>query len=311
MPAFANPRPISLRARLLRPLIRLTIGRVMGSPMPHPKQRRELLRSAAGMRPFHARGGRIAPQTTAGVPGLQVTPTGHDSGRVLIYFHGGGYAVGSPSLYTSLASRIARLTGARVLLPAYALAPERPFPAAVEEALAVYRAVLDSGLPAERIALAGDSAGGGLSLACALAARDAGLPQPAAIVAYSPWTDLTVSGGSIRGNVATELVLSPDESERFVRSYLGDGDRRQPLASPLFANLAGLAPLLVQVAAGEILLDDSLRLAQTAHRSGVDVELQVWDGVWHVWQAIPALLPEADSALAATSAFLKRCWRIN
>lgn len=311
MSAYANPKPVSLRARLLRPLIRLTIGRVMSSPMPHPRQRRELIRAASSMKLFHARGGRVTPQTTAGLPGLLVRPTGSDSGRVLIYFHGGGYAVGAPQLYTSLASRIARLTGARVLLPAYRLAPEHPFPAGVDDALAVYRAVLDSGVPAGHIAFAGDSAGGGLALACALAARDAGLAQPGAIVAYSPWTDMTVSGASVRSNVATELVLSPREAERFVNSYLGDRDRRQPLASPLFADLGGLAPLLIQVAASEILLDDSRRLAEAASRAGVRVELQVWDGVWHVWQGMPALLPEADAALAATARFLKQSWGLS
>lgn len=310
MPAYANPKPVSLRARLLRPMIRLTIGRVMSSPMPHVKQRRALIKSAASMKLFHARGGTISEQTTAGVPGLLVTPTGPASNRLLIYFHGGGYAVGAPQLYTSMAARIARLTGARVLLPSYRLAPEHPFPAGLDDALAVYRAVLDSGVPAEHIAFGGDSAGGGLSLACALAARDAGLPQPAAIVAYSPWTDLTTSGASIHGNVPTELVLSPREAERFVNSYLGDRDRSQPLASPLFADYAGIAPLLIQVSAHEILFDDSRRLADRASHAGVTVDLQIWDGVWHVWQAMPALLPEADTALAATAVFLREQWRL-
>ena len=310
MPAYANPEPVSLRARLLRPLIRLSIGRVMSSPMPRARQRRALIRAAAPMKPFHARGGRVTPQTTAGVPGLLVTPAAADSGRVLIYFHGGGYAVGSPQLYTSMACRIARLTGARVLLPSYRLAPEHPFPSGLDDALAVYRAVLDSGVPAQHIAFGGDSAGGGLSLACALAARDAGLPQPAAITAYSPWTDLTVSGSSVNSNAATELVLSAREAERFVSSYLGDRERSDPLASPLFADLRGLAPLLVQVSGHEILLDDSRRLAEAARSAGVDVELQVWDGVWHVWQAMPVLLPEADAALAATASFLGKHWRL-
>lgn len=310
MPDFANPAPVSLRARLMHPVIRLTIGRVMSSPAPHPKQRAGLLRAGALLRPLHARGGRIQPQTTAGVPGLLVTPTGADRQRVLIYFHGGGYAVGAPSLYTSMASRLAALTGARVLLPDYRLAPEHPFPAAIDDALAVYRAVLASGVPAAQIAFGGDSAGGGLSLACALAARDAGMPQPAAILTYSPWTDLTVSGDSFLGNAATELVLSPREAERFVRSYLGDGDRRNPLASPLFADLRGLPPLLIQAAASEILVDDSRRLADNARQAGVDTELQIWNGVWHVWQAMPVLVPEADAALASAAAFLRRAWHL-
>ncbi|EIT68888.1 MULTISPECIES: alpha/beta hydrolase [Hydrocarboniphaga] len=302
---YANPRPVSIRARLLRPLIRLTIGRAMRRTGSFEAQRRQLLRAGGSARLFEVRGTRIEAGTFAGLPTLTVTPP-RSSGLHLLYLHGGGYAVGAASLYRSLASRLALLTGATVTMPDYRLAPEHPFPAGLDDALAAYRALLDSGIEAGRIFIGGDSAGGGLSLACALAAREAGVPQPGGVICLSPWTDLTISGGSIRTNRGTELVLAPDSTERYVNAYLGQRDARSPLASPLFADLRGLAPMLIQVSGHEILLDDSTRLATAAQSAGVPVELQVWDGVWHVWQAMPKLLPEADAALAAIAAFIQR-----
>lgn len=304
-PRYANPRPVSIRARLLRPLIRLSIGRAMRSTGRFEDQRRQLLRAGGPARLFDVRGTRIEALAFAGLPTLTITPP-QPSGLHLLYLHGGGYAVGAASLYRSMASRIAQLTGATVTMPDYRLAPEHPFPAGLDDALAAYRALLDSGIAASRIFIGGDSAGGGLSLACALAAREAGLPQPAGLVCLSPWTDLTISGGSIRTNQGTELVLAPASTGRFVSAYLGQRDARNPLASPLFADLRGLAPMLIQVSGHEILLDDSTRLAAAAQGAGVAVELQVWDGVWHVWQALPKLLPEADAALAAIAVFMQR-----
>ena len=305
LPRYTNPRPVSIRARLLRPLIRLTIGRAMRSTGRFEDQRRQLLRAGGSAALFDVRGTRIEADTFAGLPTLTVTPP-QRSGLHLLYLHGGGYAVGAASLYRSMASRLALLTGAVVTMPDYRLAPEHPFPAGLDDAVAAYRALLESGIEARSIFIGGDSAGGGLSLACALAARETGLPQPGGLVCLSPWTDLTISGGSIRSNQGTELVLAPDSTERFVGAYLGQRDARSPLASPLFADLHGLAAMLIQVSGHEILLDDSTRLAAAAQNAGVPVELQVWDGVWHVWQAMPRLLPEADAALAAIAAFMRR-----
>jgi monoterpene epsilon-lactone hydrolase len=305
LPSYANPRPVSIRARLLRPLIRLSIGRAMRSTGSFDAQRRQLLRAGGSARLFDVRGTRIEAGRFTGLPTLTVRPP-QPSGLHLLYLHGGGYAVGAASLYRSMASRIALLTGAVVTMPDYRLAPEHPFPAGLDDALAAYRALLDSGIDAGRIFIGGDSAGGGLSLACALAARDTGLPQPGGLVCLSPWTDLSVSGDSVRTNRSTELVLAPDSTERFVSAYLGQRDARTPLASPLFADLRGLAPTLIQVSGHEILFDDSTRFAAAAQSAGVAVGLQVWDGVWHVWQAMPKLLPEADAALSAIAAFMQR-----
>ncbi len=312
MIAYANPAPVSLRARLLRLAIRWTIGRAMQSLAPPDTQRRQLLRAGALVKWLAARGAQAQVDTLAGLPTITVRPRAAVAAAReahLLYLHGGGYVVGAASLYVSMTTRLSRLTGACVHLPDYRLAPEHPFPAAVDDALAAYRALLDQGVPASRIVIGGDSAGGGLTLACALAARDAGLPQPAGLICYSPWTDLTVSGASVRGNAATELVLDPSHTERYVGAYLPAGmDARTPLASPLFADLRGLAPIFIQVAAQEVLLDDSTRLAEAAQQAGVPTEIEIWNGVWHVWQAMPVILPEADAALARTAAFMRRVW---
>ena len=301
---YANPRPVSIRARLLRFLIRLTIGRAMRSTGSFEDQRRQLLRAGGSAKLFDVRGTRIDAGRFAGLPTLTVTPP-RANGLHLLYLHGGGYAVGAASLYRSMASRLALLTGATVTMPDYRLAPEHPFPAGLDDALAAYRALLDSGIEAGKIFIGGDSAGGGLSLACALAAREAGLPQPAGLVCLSPWTDLSISGASAHANRSTELVLAIESTERFVGAYMGQRNRRDPLASPLFADLSGIAPMLIQVSGHEILLDDSTRLATAAQAAGVPVQLQIWDGVWHVWQAMPKLLPEADAALDAIAVFIR------
>lgn len=303
---YANRKPLSLRAKLLPPLIRLSLGRAFSLPMPAEQRRRTLNRSGLMLKPLQASGARVHTASIGGRPGLEIRPQKNGNGRRLLYFHGGGYVLGRPQLYASLGRRLAALTGATVLMPDYRLAPEHPFPAAVDDALAAYRELLDAGVPANQIILAGDSAGGGLSLACALAARDAGLPQPAAIMAFSPWVDLSISGDSIKTCAKSELILSEAEAVSFVDSYVGDGDRRQPLASPLFADLRGLPPLLIQVTDTEILFDDSVRLAAAARQAGVDVKLEVWKGLWHVWQVMPIVLPEADHALAAAADFMSK-----
>ncbi len=302
----ANPKPVSLRARLLRPVIRLTIGRAMRSRGDFPAQRRQLLRAAWPLRWVPAGGADTGWTRLADLPTLRIVPRQGDSGLRVLYLHGGGYAVGAPALYRSMGVRLARLTGATVLIPDYRLAPEHRFPAAVDDALAAYRALLAEGTPPGRLVIAGDSAGGGLALACALAARDAGLPMPAGLVGLSPWTDLSASGASLQRNRHRDLVLDATLTGRYIEAYLGRADRRTALASPLFADLSGLPPLLLQASADESLLDDSTRLAAAAEAAGVPVQLDVWHGVWHVWQALPTLLPEADTALLDVAWFIRR-----
>jgi acetyl esterase/lipase len=190
----------------------------------------------------------------------------------------------------------------------YRLAPEHPFPAAVLDAVAAYRGLLDDGVPSSAISFVGESAGGGLAVAALLAARDAGLPQPASAVVFSPWTDLSVSGDSMAGKAEVDPALTPQGMRTRARDYLGDRKSTDPLASPIFADLTGLAPLLIQVGSHEILLDDAVRLAARAGAHDVAVELQVWPGVPHVFQSFAAILDDADTALDTAATFIRSHW---
>jgi len=250
---------------------------------------------------------RVAERTLGGRPALALDPAyGATIDNALLYLHGGGYVVGAPSTHAALAAGLARRAGVRAVLPDYRLAPEHPFPAAVEDALAAYREVVAEVGGADRVVLAGDSAGGGLAIATVLAARDAGLPAPAAIAVLSPWVDLTGSGESMRTRRGIDPIFQPSDIEGYAVQYLGDGDRRAPLASPLFADMHGLPPLLVQVGGNELLLDDAVRLASRAAAGDVDVTLRVRAGVPHVFQHFAGMLDEADEALAEAGAFLRR-----
>lgn len=242
--------------------------------------------------------------TLGGRPALDITisqPT-----ATLLYLHGGGYVVGSPQTNAALTAELARRVGARAVSLDYRLAPEHPFPAAVEDAAAAYRQLLDDGVDPENLVLAGDSAGGGLVVATLLGARDAGLPQPAAAAVFSPWVDMTLAGESMRGKHGIDPLFTRDRLNAYAEHYLGDQDRAAKLASPVFADLTGLAPLLVQVGSHEILLDDAVRLAARAGADDVDVTLEVWPGVPHVFQnrAGTGMLGEADAALDHAGRFL-------
>jgi acetyl esterase/lipase len=248
------------------------------------------------------------PGLLGGVPVVTVETPGNDPSAVLLYFHGGAYALGSAADSAGLAADVARRTGARAVSVDYRLAPEHPFPAGVEDAVAAYRALLDEGTTSARIGFVGESAGGGLVAATLVALKDAGLPQPSSAVVFSPWVDLTVSGDSAVGKADLDPALTPQGLRTRARDYLGDTDPATPLASPIFADLAGLAPLLIQVGSHEILLDDAIRLAARAAAQDVPVHLQVWPQVPHVFQGFAALLDEADAALLAAAAFTRAHW---
>jgi epsilon-lactone hydrolase len=226
------------------------------------------------------------------------------TGTVLLYLHGGGYFACSAALYHSITANFA-LLGFRVLAPDYRLAPENQFPAAVEDAVASYRGLLAEGYSPEQIAVGGDSAGGGLALSLLLALRQSGLPLPAAAALFSPWTDLAATGESIQKNARRCAMFNGPDIGPSARYYLGDTDPRNPLASPLYADLAGLPPLLIHVGANETLLDDSTRLSVRARAAGVPVELKIWPVVPHAWQLAPHLIPEARQSLRETAAFLQ------
>ena len=217
--------------------------------------------------------------------------------------HGGGYFGCSAETHRPITVWFA-LHGFRVFAPNYRLAPENPFPAAVDDAVSVYRGLLANGQSAQRLVVAGDSAGGGLALSLMLALRAAGTPLPAAAALFSPWTDLAATGESIRTNAARCAMFNGEDIGPSARYYLGTADPRNPLASPLYADLSGLPPLLIHVGADETLRDDSTRLAKKARAAGVSIELKIWPVVPHAWQLALLILPEARQSLQESSEFL-------
>jgi acetyl esterase/lipase len=275
-----------------------------GPPRSIAAQRADLERMARlAIRP---RGTVAEPVEAGGVPAEWVRVPSSAPDRVLLYLHGGSYTIGSPRSHRALVAQIARAAGVRALVLDYRLAPEHLFPAAVEDATAAYRWLLAQGILPERIVIAGDSAGGGLTLATALALRDAGDPLPAALVCLSPWTDLAATGASLQTRARLDPSLAPDGLAAAGQRYVGPGgDVRAPLASPLYADLRGLPPLLIQVGDYEILLDDSTRLAERARAAGVGVTLDVWPEMWHVFESLAGYLPEADQAVAKIGAFVR------
>jgi acetyl esterase/lipase len=238
-----------------------------------------------------------------GIAGEWVSAAGIAAGT-LLYLHGGGYFACSPSTHRSITAAYAT-RGLNVFAPDYRLAPEHPFPAAVDDALAVYRALLDSGIAPETLAIGGDSAGGGLALATLLAAKAAGLPMPACAILFSPWTDLAGTGASLQTNRQRDAMLVSDKLQEGASFYLNGTDPKNPLASPLYGDVSGLPPLLIQVGDTEILLDDSTRLAAAAQAAGVTVNLKIWRNMPHVWQVSQIFLPEARAALNEAAAFAK------
>ncbi len=238
------------------------------------------------------------------VPAEWVSVSASESDRIVLYLHGGGYVMGSRNTHRGLAGRIARAAQATVLLPDYRLAPEHPFPAAVDDATTCWRWLLSEGYSPSRMAIAGDSAGGGLALATLLALKAAGEPLPACAVGLSPWTDLEATGPTAKKGAVDDPMLTPDNVRSSGRDYAGD-EVRNPFAAPLHGDLAGLPPLLLQVGTREILLSDSTRFAEKAQRAGVDVTLEVEEGLIHVWQMFPDV-PEASDAVQRIGAFICR-----
>jgi acetyl esterase/lipase len=240
-----------------------------------------------------------------GITVVNVEVTGADPERIIFYLHGGAYAIGTAASSVGLASDLARRAGTRLITVDYRLAPEHPQPAAIEDAVAAYRGLLDSGASPSTIAVAGESAGAGLAAALLVALNQAGLPQPTAAVLMSPWADLTLSGESISDKAAQDPALTPEGLARRARDYLGDRDRDAELVSPIFADLTGLPPLLIQAGSHEILLDDATRLAARAAAADVAVTLEVTPGVPHVFQGFAAILDEGDAALTNAGEFLR------
>ncbi|NMC52833.1 MAG: alpha/beta hydrolase [Chloroflexi bacterium] len=224
---------------------------------------------------------------------------------VILYLHGGAYALGSINVHREWLSRLALVTRLKVLAINYRLAPENPFPAALEDAVTAYRWLLAQGFAASDLVVAGDSAGGGLALSTLVSLRDAGDALPACLVCISPWVDLTLAGDSIHANAAVDPILNADILESYAKLYTGSSQTDNPLISPLFADLNGLPPVLIHAGTNEILLDDANCLFAAAQRAGVDVHLETWEGLFHVFQIV-AFIPETKQSLDHISKFIMR-----
>lgn len=239
-----------------------------------------------------------------GVHAEWIEPVSYDPQKVILYLHGGGYCICSLDTHRGLASRLALASRARLLIIDYRLAPEHPFPAALEDTLAAYGWLLAQGFPANQIIIGGDSAGGGLTLATTLSLREAGQSLPAALFIISPWTDLTFSGESHRSRKKVDPIFGESGSLNYGPAYIGLQDPANPLISPLFADLHGLPPTLIHVGSDEILLDDSTRLKEKLQAAGVTVRLNIWNGMWHVFQIFAPYVPEAQQAISQIGDFV-------
>ena len=241
----------------------------------------------------------------AGRPGEWTATPKAASDKVLLYLHGGGYVIGSILSHRHLACELGRAAGVRSFAVDYRLAPEHPFPAAVDDALAAYRYLLDAGFNPGHIAIAGDSAGGGLTVATLLAAKEAGLPQPACAVCISPWVDLEGLGASMVSKAQIDPMIQAEALKAWGALYLKGADAKTALAAPIYGDLTGLAPMLIQVGSSETLLDDSLRLASVAGAAEVAVSLEIWPEMIHVWHFFHPLLADARAAISKAGDFMR------
>lgn len=224
--------------------------------------------------------------------------------KVMLYLHGGGYVSGSIQSHRVLCIPLAEHTGVRILTPEYRLAPEHPFPAALEDVLSVYLWLLEQGYESKNIFLAGDSAGGGLSLAAVLSLREKGKKLPAGLICISPWADMSLSGDTYRTNEKSEPVLNIESLSEWAAAYADRSKHRDLLVSPVYADYQDFPPLLIQVGSEEVLLDDARMIAEKAKAAGVDVSLSVYEGMWHVWHTFGTSLPEARVAFEEIKQFV-------
>lgn len=279
-------------ARLVRPLLHPSV--------PVSIQRR--LVSKAYLTSTPPRGTRFEEVEAEGLAMMRVCHSDTPSG-VVLYFHGGGYILGSPKTHRGITGHLAKTSGTMVIVPDYKMAPENPYPAALDDAETVYRALLDEGHPPASLSLAGDSAGGGLAIALAMRLRDKGLPLPASIVVLSPWTDLS---NAHLYSPECEPVLQRRWIDKAARLYCGSEPVSNPYISPVFGDLSGLPPILIQVGSQEILLNDAQRLADAADRDNVEARLEIYNSLWHVFQVHAGQLNRATDALKTAGAFIRQ-----
>lgn len=293
-----------LRARAIGAAIGLLIRRRdWGPPERLARRARRWFGAPRPWQWLRSRGVRVTPTSGDEPPGEWLVPA-TAAPVTILYLHGGGYVSGSPATHRPITAALARLTPATVFAADYRLAPEHPYPAALDDAVEGYRWLLRSGTAPGSLVIAGDSAGGGLVLALLLRLRDASVPLPAGAVLLSPWTDLTGSGASVRGNDGRCAMFRPENVAAFAACYAASGQWTEPGASPLFGNLAGLPPLHIQVGADEILRDDAVRLHERVLAAGGASELVIVPGVFHGWQMLDGVLPEARASLRQAGRFV-------
>ena len=286
---------ISLRARIIRRITSWLIRRANIATAPVPKTRKKL--DWLGRIAWPTRGVSIEVTKLAGMHAEWYRPKDAAKGKVLLYLHGGAYVLGSCDSHRKLVTRIAKACGVDTVLPEYRLAPEHPFPAGLNDCVRAIRALVEQGYAAEDILIAGDSAGGGLTVASMLQLRREGLPLPGGAILLSPFLDMTGSGESMRTRADKDPWFRPDEIGGVIRHYCPDEDIRNPLLSPVFANVAGLPPTLIQVGDDEILLSDSTRFADKLTAAGCRVRLEVFPKLWHVFQLFVGKMPESRAAI--------------
>jgi len=274
-----------------------------GAPKPTWPERRAGIDAMAAFTPLPD-GVEVTPITLGGVPAERIVPRGADRTRTIFYLHGGGYCIGGCASHRNWVASMADKAGATAFTVDYRLAPEHPFPAAVDDALAAWRALLAEGRDAARTVVSGDSAGGGLTLATAVAARDAGLPLPAGLHLTSPWANLTNTGPAYKAKAETDFIITQEGIDEFATTYLAGADPRSTLASPVFANLAGLPPILIHVGSEEVLLSDSALLAEAAGLAQVDVTLRIWPDMVHIWPFF-GQLSASPKAVAESAAWIR------
>lgn len=294
-------RPIGLLHKFIRWVVRQLTRNRLTPGMPVERQR-QVMDQAAAMS-FIPRSVTHTHESLGGIEVDWFKPKNAAVGCVMLYLHGGGYVLGSLKTHGELAGKLAAAAKLNTVMPDYRLAPEHPFPAAMDDALACYQALLDSGISASKILVGGDSAGGGLTLSLLLKIKELGLEQPAAGYLISPLTDLTTSSESHKTRAEVDPLLTHHWLSYGAKVYAGDLDLNHPMISPLFADLSGLPPLMIQVGNDEILLDDSLMFAEAAHRQGVNVHATVWPDMWHDFQASAFGLPQQAEAIAEFGQF--------
>lgn len=296
---------MSIQSSAFKVVLRLLKSR-MFTNTDHVKLRK-MVDSAASKAPAPPKEIDIREEIINNLSCLWVKALGSEPSKIILYLHGGGYIFCSiHSTHKDLLWRLSLASRCRVLAVDYRLAPENPYPAAVDDALSIYLWLLEKGYKAENIAIAGDSAGGGLTYGTTLKIRDLGHPLPACTVTMSPWTDLAVTGESVITNLNRDVLIPGDGLTEGAKYYLNGQDPRTPYASPLYADHAGMPPTLIQVSADEVLLDDSRRLAAKYKASGVAVELEIWQGQPHVWQSLAMFIPEGRAAIKKIGEFLHK-----